>query len=296
MIRRESNGGIGFALERMPEAHTLVVTGRWSWEANALLTGGDIDGLVLNYARGFEESDLEFLDSWPIRRLELLDRSQVDLEPLSRLDALEELSIQVAPNAHLDLSWFPRLRSVASDWTLLRETLVDAGEVHNLTTWRFDDPTLHVFEDHSSIQSLTVKDAPHLESLSGVEALRSLSVLRVIQARELHNLTDVIELSESLREVELESCPSIEDIQDLGCLINLRFLGISDCGRIDSLAPARALVELVGLHAWGSTRIIDADLSPLAELGHLTDLRMRDRREYRPPLAEILARLPKNSN
>lgn len=31
----------------------------------------------------------------------------------------------------------------------------------------------------------------------------------------------------------------------------------------------------------------DADLSPLLQLSHLSEIRMRDRREYRPRLAEV---------
>jgi len=44
-------------------------------------------------------------------------------------------------------------------------------------------------------------------------------------------------------------------------------------------------------HAWGSTRVEDGDLSPLLRLSHLSEIRMRDRREYRPTLAEVKEQL-----
>jgi hypothetical protein len=45
------------------------------------------------------------------------------------------------------------------------------------------------------------------------------------------------------------------------------------------------------LYAWGSTRIEDGDLSPLLRLSHLSEIRMRDRREYRPRLAQVKEQL-----
>jgi hypothetical protein len=45
--------GQGFVLEQGPEGTTLVVTGDWSDEQASILSSGEVDGLVLNYARGF---------------------------------------------------------------------------------------------------------------------------------------------------------------------------------------------------------------------------------------------------
>jgi hypothetical protein len=82
-------GGPGYVLEDSPEGRTLVVTGRWSNDAARALARGEADGLVLNYARGFCEGSLDLLDSgWPLRRLDVLDRSIVDLDPIGRLGGL----------------------------------------------------------------------------------------------------------------------------------------------------------------------------------------------------------------
>jgi hypothetical protein len=78
-------------------------------------------------------------------------------------------------------------------------------------------------------------------------------------------------------------------IDAVGALRNLRFLGVSDCGRIDSLSPLANLTKLEVLYAWGSTRIVDSDLTPLVKLPMLREIRMRDRREYRPRIRDIPA-------
>ena len=76
-------------------------------------------------------------------------------------------------------------------------------------------------------------------------------------------------------------------IDAIGALENLRFLGVSDCGRIDSLGPLANLTELEVLYAWGSTRVLDGDLTPLLKLPKLREIRMRDRHEYKPRIRDI---------
>jgi hypothetical protein len=112
MRRRE------YVLEDTSKGRALVVTGRWSKQMEDALARCDADGLVLNYVRGFCETNLEFLDPhWRVRRLDLLDRTIVDLEPVGRLGgSLEEFSVQADPRAKLDLGALPHLRSIASEW------------------------------------------------------------------------------------------------------------------------------------------------------------------------------------
>ena len=51
-----------FILENTPEGVNLVVTGDWSSKARDALSSGEADGLDLNYAKGFRERDLRFLE------------------------------------------------------------------------------------------------------------------------------------------------------------------------------------------------------------------------------------------
>jgi internalin A len=282
----------GYVLEDEPEGRALVVTGPWTREAADLLARAEVDGLVLNYARGFCEGDLEFLAGLVVRRLKVLDRRISDLGPIARLgDSLEELSVQAAPRAELDLGAFPRLRSVAGEWGLLRGTLGAVDALRSVITWRFDEADLHAFRDHVGLKRLTVKEAPHLESLSGVADLDQLSAMGIFLARALSDISDAGELASSLRELEFEDCRAIDALDDVEPLVNLRFLGFSECGDVESLGPIGSLEQLEVLHAWGSTRIVDGDLSPLARLPRLGEIRMRDRRGYKPRVADLVAAL-----
>ena len=174
-----------YVFDDEPEGRTLVVTGPWSAAAAQALARGEADGLILNYARGFVGSDLEFLEGGlGIRRLKLLDRGISDLGPIARLaSSLEELSIQVAPGAEFDLAALPHLRSVAGEWRLIRDTLGSIDDLESVITWRFDEVDLHAFRDHVGLQRLTIKEVPYLESLSGIGDTPELAVLDVVLAQ-----------------------------------------------------------------------------------------------------------------
>jgi hypothetical protein len=280
-----------YVFEDEPEGRTLVVTGPWSDAAAQALVRGEADGLVVNYARGFAGSDLDFLhEGLGVRRLNVLDRGIADLGPLARLaDSLEELSVQPAQGAELDLAALPHLRAIVGEWALIRDTLSSVDSLQSVITWRFNEVDLHAFRDHVGLQRLTIKEAPYLESLAGVGDLPELAALGIGLARKLNEISDVVGLASSLQEFNLEACSAISAIDDIEPLANLRLLGFSDCGDIESLAPVAALDELEELYAWGSTRIVDGDLSPLAQLPRLREIRMRDRRAYKPRVADLVA-------
>jgi hypothetical protein len=281
-----------YVIEDTSEGPTLVVTGPWSADAAEALSRGVADGLTLNYARGFSGSDLEFLEAGlRVRRLNVLDRGITDLEPIARLaPTLEELSVQASNRAELNFTMLPHLRSVAGEWGLIGKTLSELDDLQSVITWRFDEADLHAFRDHVALRRLTIKEAPFLESLSGIGNLAEIEELNILLARRLHDIDDVTELARSLHRFELQTCPAIAAIDDVASLGNLRFFGFSESGDLASLAPMTALAQLEVFYAWGSTRVLDGDLSPLAQLPRLREVRMRDRRGYNPRVAEL--RLP----
>jgi hypothetical protein len=289
-----TTGGAGYVVEDFSDGRSLVVTGPWSREAAEVLRRGEVDGLVLNYARGFSDGGgLELLDgAWGLRRLDVLDRGISDLAPIGRFaDSLVELSVQAAPSAQLDLGALPHLRSVTGEWGLLRDTFGTVDALRSVITWRFDEVDLHAFRDHVDLQRLTIKEAPYLESLSGVGNLPELVALGVLLARRLRDITDVAGLASSLERFELQNCTAINVIDDVEPLVNLRFLGVSECGEIESLAPVGSLEQLETLYAWGSTRVVDGDLTPLARLPRLKEIRMRNRRGYKPSVTDLVSAL-----
>jgi hypothetical protein len=172
---------------------------------------------------------------------------------------------------------------------LIRPTLDRVEMLQSVITWRFDEADLRAFRNYFALEQLTIKEAPHLESLSGVANLPALAILGVFLARRLHDISDVAELGSSLRELKFEYCPGVSSLDEVTSLVNLRVLGVSECGDIASLEPIRGLDRLEEFYAWGSTRIVDLDLSRLARLARLREIRMRDRRGYKPRVVDLIA-------
>jgi hypothetical protein len=280
----------GFVIEDRPEGRTLIATGPWSDEAAAALKRPDVDGLWLNYARGFVAADLEFLEQWPVRRLLVIDRKLRDLAPISRLaPTLEALTIQAAPQATIDIADLPRLAYLSAPWRQVRETVAHAAHLRELVALTYDERDLRALVENEFLTTIKLKEAPLLESLSGVGELRAVEALAVLRARKLEDISELAEVAATLSRLELEDCPAIDALDDVSGLRGLRFLSFSECGPIASLAPLAHLPALEVVHAWGTTRVMDEDLSPLASLPRLAEIRMRERRGYRPGVGAIQA-------
>ena len=186
---------------------------------------------------------------------------------------------------------FPNLRSIFAGWEEIRETIAEPTFLTHLATMDYTERDLAPFSIQPSLQSICLKVASRLESFSGVSGMPTLTTLRVAAAPRLCDLDELDEANATLREFDLEACTSVDDLAAIEPLRELRFLGLSDCGPISSFNPLESLRRLERLYAWGSTRVLDGDLSPLMHLTNLMEIRMRDRRDYRPPLAEVKAQL-----
>jgi hypothetical protein len=90
------------------------------------------------------------------------------------------------------------------------------------------------------------------------------------------------------REVHLESC-RISDLSSVASAGGLRFLNASDCGKIESLRPLCGLDDLEILWVYGTTKVLDDDLTPIAALPRLRELRLMSRKTYRPSVEDVQA-------
>ena len=282
-----------FVIEETAEGRNLVVTGDWSAVAVNALLGGSADGLTLNYARGYRERSLDFLqEAWPVRRLHILARTIKDLTPVYRLArTLESLIVDTSPGAVLDLRELPHLTRLAADWEQVRETIGSARGLRRLFVAQYGEPDLRSLGEHRSLAVLDMKEDPQLESLVGIDQLPALSELEIFGAGRLLHISDLAGAAPHLRTLHLKSCRRIGRLDAIGSGVGLEFLNVSDCGDVQSLSPLAALRELRVLLLYGTTRILDGDLTPLTRLPHLAELRMQSRREYRPSVREVQGHL-----
>jgi hypothetical protein len=280
----------GFRLERCDAGVTLVATGAWTKEADEVLSSGRADGVDLNYAKGFKDTRLDFLQEWPLKRFTLLARTVKDLTPIYRLaPSLESLSVQTAPSALIDLGRLPNLTELSADWRQVRDSIGDAHDIRDLFVHRYAEPDLAALSGLVRLQRLRMKDRPSLESLDGLNALIALNHLGIYLASNLHDIDAMRNAYRGLDVLHLESCRQVRDLAPISGHTALTLLNVSDSGDIESLAPLSTLGNLEVVWLYGTTRIVDGDLAPLARLPQLRELRMQSRRAYQPTVADINA-------
>lgn len=281
----------GYATRTMPGGVVeMVLTGRWSSEAEGEFSRKAVDRLVLNYALGFEEVHLEFLRNLPLRELVILDRRLTDLDPVYSLaDTLEVLHLTTAPSLRLDVQRLPRVRNLAVDWAQISEAMAASGatlDLNELFVGAFTDADFGRLSNVRGLLRLILKDKPRLSSLDGLAAHSGLKNLEISLASRLSDISELRSLR-SIEVLQLEACRQVNDLSDMAGCTDLRKLNVSDCGDLRSFSPLANLKKLQALFAYGSTRVVDADLSPIAGLPALEELRMQDRRTYRPRVVDI---------
>lgn len=279
-----------YAIEHTKDGTNLVVTGVWSSKAAAALIAGEADGLVLNYAKGFQsQGSIAFLTpDLPVKRLYLLDRSIEDPSPIGNLSPhLTHIAFEASPGVTFDMNLAPKLKSVAASWKAIERSVRFASDLEVIATTKYDAADLLPICTHVGLRVLQLKDCPDLQTLKGLSALHKLEVLRLMWAVRLSDLSELAAVAGTLTELRMERCRSVRSLDDFRTLKRLKRLEFSDGPTIPSFAPLADLRDLETLHLWGSTRPEDNDLSPLLNLRALKDLRIKERREFQPPVAQL---------
>ncbi|GAA0973571.1 hypothetical protein ENKNEFLB_00465 [Nocardioides aquaticus] len=287
----------GFSEGELGGVVEVVLQGRWTPAAAEPFTSGRAQRLVVNHALGADEPDLGFLEGLPVRELVVLDRRVRSLKPVEALGAnLSKLSVTTHPSAVLDLGRLPGLLELAAEWSQVRGSWASASASGLLRAALrgYTAADLIPLGAAPGLVQVDLKDRPRLESLRGASALPALRRLAVVGAAALTDIDDLRTLGR-LEELELEACRGVGALDAVADCRALTRFNASDCGDVASLRPLRDLARLRHLRLYGTTRVLDGDLSVLADLPVLEDLRMRSRREYRPSVAEIQALRPRVS-
>ncbi|AEE47591.1 hypothetical protein [Cellulomonas fimi] len=275
------------------QASELVITKPWSSEMAEAIRAGRVTRVVCNYALGFDEPTLDFLRDLPVRELVVLDRRLPSLDAIYTLaPTLELLEITTDPGISLDLLRLPRLQTISADWAQVANTIMALADLRSAAFGAYQPHDLSPLAPLSELTTLSMKDRPRLRSLAGLDALPRLADLGIYLAAELRDISQLRGRA-TIERLELEACRRLDSTLALEGCTGLRTLSLAEGGQMDTLAPVGELVRLEELYLHGSTRFLDGDLTPIAGLPRLQELRMQNRRHYRPTVAEITAQLPR---
>lgn len=280
---------MSYTLEKTEDGVDLIVMGDWSREMFQSIECGQADGLVLNYARGFREKDLRFIEGLPIRRLNLLAREMTDLSPIYSLaDRLQVLLVQASPTSIIELERLPLLQTLSAGWSQVQGSILYASQLQNLSVHSYTEVDLSPLSALTRLVKLVMKERPRLQSLDGLEMFPWIQHLGIHLASTLSDISALGRSRPTLLQVlQLQACRRIIGIEPVVDCSSLQFFDLSEGGEVSTIEPLGGLVGLERVYLYESTRVVDGDLSPIAQLPRLKDFRMMNRRHYSPSVKEI---------
>jgi hypothetical protein len=250
-----------------------------------------------NIAFGWPGYDLAFVQDIPdLLSLEVLTSSVEDLPVIECLPKLRFLSLGWTITERIDFSQFPDLEEVRLGWSPKARSIFGCGSLRRIlmTNYRAKEGDLSVFSSLSNLESIILKVC-NIRGIGDLSCLTHLREMEISLARKLTCL-DGIETLRRLQKLEIHTCRKFTRIDPIGQLGNLEELLLPNNGEIESIRPLRRLRKLREFLFYGSTNIMDGDLTPLKDLPHLEDVVFAPRRHYnlkaedlpskRPPLKE----------
>ncbi|MDX2053371.1 MAG: hypothetical protein SFV15_13320 [Polyangiaceae bacterium] len=257
----------------------LVMHGPWSPLALGAVESARIRELELNYAKGWVGSDYSFLRQMPnLLGLELTDWNAVDVSAVNDLKFLRYLKVFTYCKTELLFLGLPLLEDCSLEWRPRAVSLFSHQGVKEVFINKCAEKDFTAMSKMISLESLSLA-SPKIETLRGIETLRSLSFLGLYVARRLTSL-DGIESLTGLVGLEVNDCPKVTNIAPLEALRGLRRLQLCNDKDIDTFRPLSALTELEQVLFYESTNVQDGDLTPLKRLPRLKHVAFMERKHY----------------
>lgn len=270
---------MSFVVEDGIEGPRVVLRGPWTHQVEQYMRREGVRELCLNHARGWSGHDVRFLERLPdLTALTILDLKIDDIEGVHHLSALRHLELSTYDATAVDFGGFPDLQRCVFYWRPGSESLFECTSLRDLFIHRYAGSSSDPFARLTNLQRLAIAN-------SGVREIRGLASLERLEFLGLYNLKplqslDGVEGLRRLQALEVNGCRRVSSVQQVGCLPHLRRLQLNDGGKIDTLSWLSSNRELEEVLFYGSTYIVDGDLSALTTLPHLTKVSFQQRRHY----------------
>lgn len=233
--------------------------------------------------------DLSILDG-AIDHLSVLTLNIESDAAVMTLPGLHSLSLQTYARDRIDFGAFESLNDLTFHWRPGAESALGLHGLKSLSIFKFPFGDLSALGGLTELRRLGIWSA-RIERLDGIGAFRGLQSLFLVDDRRLVDLTALAGDAPRLRGLDFNGCRSFRDISPLAAQVDLEELSLTDCGRIESLAPLATLKKLKRLWFYGSTVIEDGDMSVLLDLPLLHGCSFTNRRHYGHRSQDIEAEL-----
>ncbi len=242
---------------------------------------------------GWAGKSLDFLSEFSfLEELVIVDRAQIDdVSAIATLRSLRMLRLFTYAKGALDLSGLASLQEANIIWNPKFCGLGGCASLIKLHIEKLRQPAADELGSLQRLQSLDIMDT-RIQCFDAIWELQGLESLRIALAPHLTNKEfRGIGRMRSLRQLVLQNCRQIDNIDNIAKCQSLIKLVVEDCSSIASIRPLAGLLRLQELKLPGNTNVQDGDLSVATELPELAVFSAANRRHYNPGVRDIVHQL-----
>ncbi|QUJ67373.1 hypothetical protein KDD30_15250 [Photobacterium sp. GJ3] len=257
----------------------LVLTDSWSDSLKSVIDKENISVLRLSKSAGWNDNDISFIKALPeLRGVEIYSWEVKDISPLESVKDIEYLGLQCEFTKAPDFSMFRNLKICKVQWRPKAKTVLCCEGLNLLNIINYPHDNLMDVQALSNLKCLQITSRK-LVSLSGVENLKYLSILDLVDCPKLENISN-IEKCQSLHVMEIDNCKKVYDVSSIGKLGKVKKVMLNDCGNINSLRSFDNSQSLESIFFIGNTNVEDGYLTSLLEVPTLKEIRFNERKHY----------------
>lgn len=254
-------------------------------ECIAYLHAHKLRHVTISPYHGYNVRNVDFLLSLKdyIEGLTFLSE-KYDYTVVEQLHMLKFLSIRDNGEDTIDLANFSKLEGLSCDYTVRLKGLGGCKSLKHLTVTGLKSKDLSDFPHLSSLEDLKLFKAS-IVSLEGVGWQNKLREFSVYAAPKLEDIKGLTELRQ-LEELEIENCKRIRDYVELGNIVSLKKIILTNSGKIESLSFIQKLSRLNFISFWG-TNVLDGNLSYCENISYVG---FDDKKHYSHSMKQFKAR------
>lgn len=268
-------------IEFLKSKYGLKAIIKTAWKDSFLksLLDKEIGELELNDGKGWKSENVDFLEFLPsLSSLIIIDLNLKSIDAIHHLNELKELKIITYCKKPINFHCFPKLIDCSFEWINGSESLFEVSNIEKLFINNYKEKSSKVFSKLINLTELTILNSS-IEDLQGISILKNLKSLRLGNLKKVSSLQGIGELQQ-LEVLEVQRCKEVFTVFEIFDLSNLKCLLLLDLGEIASIKGIETLSNLEDFLFYGSTNVLDGDISPVFKLKNLVKISFQNRRHY----------------
>ncbi len=203
-----------------------LTDGQAMHQAVKFISDNKADGINFNFTKNFPSDINELKSARQTKYIQINDYSwDFDYSAINTLDKLEHLSVYTTDKKEINFSHFPDLKSTAIFWRPKADSLFNCLGLEHLFLGKYSDTDLSRLSKLTNLKYLRINTGS-VRQLKGIENLKSIETLMLMQATKLEDLSGIEHLT-NLTKLRIDNCKNIQNIGLIKKLNNIQTLEIA---------------------------------------------------------------------